>query len=124
MLTRKAESDTNYFYDGDMLILTVDEKMTESGLLMTLLGKLRSDTAHFIQDELCAFVSMGIKIIVDLKDVTFITPDVLRAFLATQQSIDSLGKSELRLRNISNQVLLEMDKAAINAEVLMIDDWS
>ena len=124
MLTRKTEGSTNYFYEGNMLVLTVDEKMIESGLLMTLAGKLRTDAAHFIQDELDAFVTLGIKVLVDLKDVTFITPAVLHAFLSTQQNIDILGKGELRLRNIPEQVLAEMDKVAINAELLMIDDWS
>lgn len=122
MLTRKTEGSTSFFYDGSALVLTADEKMVDGALLMTLSGKLRTDAAHFIQDELDAFVTLGIKVIVDLKDVTFITPTVLHAFLSTQQNIDMLGKGELRLRNAPEQVLSEMEKVAINAELLMMDD--
>lgn len=121
MLTRKMQGDSMLFYDGDSLILTIVEEEIDNGILMTFKGNLRSDTAHHIQDELDAFTTVGIKVTIDFKDVSFISASTLLAMLNAQQLIDFFRKGEIVLRNIPDSVYKEMDETGIT-ELLMIED--
>lgn len=121
MLTRKIDGDTMNFYDGDTLVLTVDEVDFNGGIMMAMKGQLRSDTAHFIQNELDAFTTVGVKVWLDFKEVTFVAPSFLGALLNAQQLVDFFRKGEVVLKNIPGSVYQEMDKTGIT-ELLMIED--
>lgn len=110
-----------YFYDGDTSILTVDEVDHSGGVLMVMKGQLRSDTAHFIQNELDAFTTVGVKVWLDFKDVTFVAPSFLAALLNAQQLVDFFRKGEVVLKNIPDAIYQEMDRTGIT-ELLMIED--
>lgn len=122
MLTRKMQGDNMLFYDGEKLILTVEETdMEGGGVLMTLKGSLTSETAHHIQDELEAFATVGEKVAVDFKDVTFITSSVLMGFLKAQQTVDAFRKGEMLLKNVPDFVYRQMEEIGI-AELLVIEE--
>lgn len=121
MLTIKMKDDCMHFYDQDTLILSVEETETDSGILMTLKGSLRSDTAHHIQDELDAFTTVGVRVTMDLSGVTFLAPSVLNALLNAQQLIEYLHQGELRLRKIPDTIYAEMDETGIT-ELLVIEE--
>lgn len=121
MIRRIINGDSMLFYDGDALILTVDELDFNGGILMTLKGQLRSDTAHFIQNELDAFTTVGMKVWLDFKDVTFAAPSFLGALLNAQQLVDFFRKGEIILKNIPDPVYREMDETGLT-ELLMIED--
>ncbi len=121
MLTRKMKDNSMLFYEGEDLILTVEETETDDGILMALKGSLRSEAAHHIQDELDAFTTVGEKVIIDFKEVTSIAPSVLNALLNAQQLIDFLRQGEIVLKNIPESVYQEMDETGIT-ELLMIED--
>lgn len=121
MLRIKIEADTTSFYDGEELVLTMEETDTENGILMTLKGALRSDTAHHIQDELDAYTVVGVKVTIDFKDVTFAAPSVLKALITSQQRIDFFRQGEITLRNIPDAIYREMDDTGIT-ELLMIEE--
>lgn len=109
------------FQDGDVLILTVDEVDFQGGILMVLKGQLRSDTAHFIQNELDAFITVGLKVWMDFKEVTFVAPSFLSALLNSQQLVDFFHKGEIVLRNIPDAIYQEMDETGIT-ELLIMED--
>lgn len=109
------------FHEGEALILTVEETETEAGVLMAFKGELRSETAYHIQDELDAFTTVGIKVTLDFRDVTFAAPSVLNALLSSQQLIDLLSKGEILLKNIPDAIYSEMDHTGIT-ELLMIEE--
>lgn len=121
MLTRKIDGDTMRFYDGETLILTVDELDHAGDILMVLDGQLRSDTAHFIQNELDAFTSVGVKVCLDFGKVTFVAPSFLSALLSAQKLVDHFHKGAILLRNIPDQIYQEMDETGIT-ELLMIEE--
>ena len=121
MLTRKIDGDSMLFFDEDNLILTVDEVDHNGGILMVMKGQLRSDTAHFIQNELDAFTTVGVKVWLDFKDVSFVAPSFLSSLLNAQQLVDYFHKGEIVLRNIPDPVYEEMDETGIT-ELLMIED--
>lgn len=121
MITRKIDGDCMTFYDGDALILTVEELDCSDGVLMTLKGQLRSDIAHFIQNELDAFTSIGVRVWLDFKEVTFVAPSFLAALLNAQQLVDFFRKGEITIKNIPNAIYQEMDETGIT-ELLMIEE--
>lgn len=121
MLTRKIEADSMLFYDGDTLVLTVEETDLDGGVLLTMKGEIRSDTTHHIQDELEAFISVGLKVTIDFTDATFIAPSVLNALLNVQQLADFFRKGEIVLRHLPDEIYRKMDANGIT-ELLMIED--
>lgn len=121
MLTRKMQGDTMLFYEEEKLILTVEETEAEGGILMKLKGNLRSDTAHHIQDELDAFVTVGVKVIMDMKEVSFVSPSFLKGILDSQVLIDFFCKGELILRNVPAGTFRELKETGI-ADLLMIEE--
>ncbi|MBQ6999494.1 MAG: hypothetical protein IJN67_00435 [Oscillospiraceae bacterium] len=121
MLTRKIQDDAMLFYEGDHLILTVNETEVDGGILMSLKGDLKSETAYHIQDELDAFTTVGMKVTIDFKEVVFAAPSVLNALLNSQQLIDFFRKGEIVLKNIPGTIYQEMDDTGIT-ELLMIEE--
>lgn len=121
MLTRKIEADSMLFYDGDTLVLTVEETDLDGGVLLTMKGEIRSDTTHHIQDELEAFISVGLKVTIDFTDAAFIAPSVLNALLNVQQLADFFRKGEIVLRHLPDEIYQKMDANGIT-ELLMIED--
>jgi len=123
MIRREIDGDSMLFYDGDSLILTVDELDYHDGILMVLKGQLRSDTAHFIQNELDAFTTTanGVKVWLDFKDVTFAAPSFIGSLLNAQQLVDFFRKGQIVLKNIPDSIYQEMDDTGIT-ELLLIED--
>lgn len=123
MLRRELDGDSMFFYDDETLILTVDELDYNGGILMVLKGQLRSDTAHFIQNELDAFTTTagGIKVWLDFKEVTFASSSFMKAILDAQKLIDHFHKGQIVLRNIPDSLYEEMDEIGIT-ELLSIED--
>ena len=109
------------FYEKDTLVLTIQETETETGVLMTFTGELRSDTAYHIQDELDAYTTIGTPVTLDLSGVTFLANAVLASLLESQQLIDFFRKGQILLRNIPDDVYREMDETGIS-ELLMIEE--
>lgn len=121
MIRREISGDSMFFYDGNALILTVDELDFNGGIQMVLKGQLRSDTAHFIQNELDAFTTVGMKVWLNFKEVTFAAPSFLSALLNAQQLVDFFRKGEIILQNIPDAIYAEMDETGMT-ELLMIED--
>ena len=110
-----------FFYDDNTLILTVDELDHNGGILMALKGQLRSDTAHFIENELDAFTTVGVKVWLDFKEVTFVAASFLAALLNAQQLVDFFRKGEIILKNIPDPIYQAMDETGMT-ELLMIEE--
>lgn len=121
MIRREINGDSMFFYDGNALILTVDELDFKGGIQMVFKGHLRSDTAHFIQNELDAFTTVGMKVWLDFKGVTFVAPSFLNALLNAQQLVDFFRKGEIVLQNIPGVIYEEMDETGMT-ELLMIEN--
>lgn len=121
MIRREINGDSMFFYDGDRLILTVDELDYNGGILMALKGQLSSDTVHYIHNELDAFTTVGMKVWLDFTEVSFAAPSFLIAMLNAQQLVDFFRKGEIVLKNIPDDIYQEMDKSGMT-ELLIIED--
>lgn len=121
MLDRKIEGNAIVFKNGSAPVLTIEESETENGVLMVLKGELRSDVAHELADELTALATVGINIVVDFAEVTYITSTILDVFLTVQQLMDSMNKGTLALRKLPDDIYREFEKTG-TSELLMIED--
>lgn len=120
MLNRKIEDESIVFDDGSTIVLTVEEKASEQGILMRLDGQLRSEVAHDIQDELIALSTVGANVVVDFEKVNYISPTVQHVFLRVQQKMDEMGKGTLILRKLSKDIYCEFEKTGAS-ELLLIE---
>lgn len=120
MLTRKLEDCAIVFYNGAEQILKITEEETEYGILMAISGELRSETAHELLDELTALATVGVQVVVDMAEVTFITSTILDVFLTVQQTMDTMGKGALVLRKMPPQIYHQFEQTG-TAELLMIE---
>lgn len=114
MVERKviAESDDQsivVLLDGSEEILRIDEKLTDDGALITLTGKLRSDTQHNFQDEVNAFISEDLNVILDFKGVTFLSQAAIGAMMDIQKRIDKIKKGAMILRSIPAAVMGKLE---------------
>ena len=109
------------FYDGDMPVLTVEEVQIAEGILLKCTGELRSDAAHPLQDEIDAYATIGVNVVLDLQGLTFLAYSAIYALLSCQNRIDSLGKGELRLVNVPSSIYQELDRANVT-EMLLIEE--
>ena len=121
MLSRKIEDNSIVFRNGSAVVLTIVEEETENGLTMTLRGELRSDVAHELLDELTALATVGVNVVVDFAEVTYITSTILDVFLTVQQLMDSMQKGELVLRKLSAEIYREFEKTG-TSELLIIEN--
>lgn len=110
MLIRKIVGDDMFFYDGDRLVLTVEEPTVDGKNLMILKGELKMEAVSQIQDELDAFSSAHIPITLDLKEVTYCSAYFLEALIQSQTFIDSIHAGEIVLRNVPDYIYDMMDK--------------
>jgi len=120
MLNRKVEGEHIVFTDGAAHVLTMTEKETEEGVLISLKGSLRSDVAHDFQDELIAMTTVGANVILEFQDVTYVAPSVQHSLLIVQQKMDAMGMGSLTLRKMPAEIYREFEKSG-EADLLMIE---
>lgn len=121
MLNRRIENNSIVFRNGSVVVLIIEETETDNGITMALRGELRSDVAHELLDELTALATVGISIMVDFSEVTYITPTILDVFLSVQQLMDSMQKGVLILRKLPAEIYSEFEKTG-TSELLLIED--
>ena len=121
MLTRKIEGNSIIFKNGATTVLTINEEETDAGILMALNGELRGDVAHELSDELTALATVGVNVVVDFSQVTYITSTILDVFLTVQQLMDSMGKGALVLRKLPDDIYREFDRTG-TSQLLNIED--
>ena len=119
MIMRKIQGDSLLFFDGEQLVLTVDETDTDDGVLISMKGALKRELTHHIQDELDAFITVGVPIRIDLKEATYVSASLLYALISCQQLIDFLRKGKLVLKNIPAAVYQAMDESGISERLLI-----
>ena len=120
-LHREVTQQTLRLYDGGEEILSLLERQEEDGgITMALTGSMRSDTAHDLQDELAAFVALGLPLTLDLSGVNYLSAACMQALLAVQQKIDECG-GRLLLRRLPPEIMQELKKTGMT-ELLMIEE--
>lgn len=121
MIRVMFETDCIRFVNGGQTVLTMQEEETDAGFILKLNGELRSDVAHDVYDEMIALLTVGANIIVDFRDVTYITATTQDIFRRVQIKSDELGKGSLTLCHLPPKILAEFESTG-TSELLMIED--
>ena len=120
MVIRNVEDDVITYYDGAQAFAIINETETDDGILMTITGALRSDIANDLLDELIAFTTVGVNVIIDFEKVEYLSSTTQHVFLRVQQKMDSMGKGTLTLRKLPPNIFREFEKTGAS-ELLMIE---
>ena len=107
---------------GDQIILKengetlcwLKETLSRDSVLVELGGKLRSDTAFVLLDELNALASVKMNIVLNMEKVTYLSNAHIQAMLVVQRSVDQKGK-EMVLQKLSEQARSALDSVSAAA---------
>lgn len=102
-LVRIDGSDSFSFADGDKVVMSITETVQENCVIIGLSGELRSETVHAFQDELFALVSVGMDVVINLKETTYISSAYMKALVSAEISIEQKGK-EMTIISLSDSV--------------------
>ena len=121
MLTRIIDGDTTTYYQGDRLILTMEEPEKDGRVFMILKGELTMLVAPQVLDELDDFSSAGVPVTMDLKEVTYCSATALNLLVGSQSLIDSFQRGDLILTNVPDPIYEMMDSHNI-ADLFYIEE--
>ena len=119
-LKRKYGQDSWSLCDGDETVLTVRETGENNQVTVALAGSLRRDAEQFIQDELIALSTVGVDIVLDCKELTYIANACQLALLNVQKRMDSMERGTLTLRNVPPEIYAGFEKTNLH-ELLAIE---
>lgn len=108
--TKKIEGDTIAVYVGDKKEFWIQETAEEKCVKVYLGGQLKTEYVHEFSDELMALVSMGMNLILDFSEVTYISSYFLKALLIVQQTVDKKDAAELKLVKIPDAIYQEFER--------------
>lgn len=120
-LHRVIEDDNLRILDGENEVMVMQETVDGNTASIKLTGMLRSDIVLDVQDELCAFATLGMDLILDLSDVTYLSTACQRALVTVQQKLDRAKKGSLLLRNTPKRIYAELEETGMTA-LLQIDE--
>ncbi len=83
------------------------EKITEEGkITLTIRGRIDTQTAPELQEQLdLLFAEPALNLVLDFKDVEYISSAGLRTVLYAQKRINDMPNSSMKLINVSADVL-------------------
>ena len=119
-LKRIFAQDSWSLCDGKETILTVRETGENNQVTVALSGSLRRDAEPFIQDELIALTTVGVDIVLDCKELTYISSACQLALLGVQKRTDSMQRGSLTLRNVPPEIYADFEKTNLH-ELLAIE---
>lgn len=119
-LQRKIDNDTITFFSDEKKLFWIKENLTDNNITVSIGGELLSQTTHEFLDEMLAFVSVGLDIVIDFSEVIYIASTYMKALLEIQIAIDKKKKGSLCLKKIPPKILSELDKTGIS-ELLYIE---
>lgn len=113
MLTRKFDGDTTLYLSGDKVVLSMEEIISEEGVLVNLVGELRREVSHDLQDELWAFATSGASVVLDFSKVEYIANSVQDALVVVQQKIEAMHKGSMVLKSLPEKIMREFEGTGI-----------
>ena len=118
-MERKIVGDSILFCVDGKTVLTLKEYEKDGSVVLQPDGELRSDFVHDFQDELIAFVTVGVNVVVDMGKVSYLSSTAQNAFLTAQRKMDALKKGKLTLCNLTDAVYHEFESTGLS-ELLRI----
>lgn len=113
-LKRTVNGDTVTLSDAEGAVLTIAASEEGNDICLSLKGELRSDTKLDFRDELMFSVLSYKKVILDMKELSYIAPGCQRALLEAQKQADAKD-SALLLRSVTAEVCKQLEETGLYA---------
>ncbi len=113
-ITTEMKEDQIILKENGETLCWLKETLSEDNVLVELGGKLRSDTAFVLLDELNALASVKMNIVLNMEKVTYLSNAHIQAMLIVQRSVDQKGK-EMVLQKLSEQARSALDSVSATA---------
>ena len=125
---RVIEDDLITYYRGEEKLFWLKETEEENGVRLVFSGEMLSETVHEFRDELMAFASVGVNMIIDFKEIKYMAVAYMQALLEVQVELDKAQKkdgsqsknAEMKLINVPQTLYDEMEKTGVT-ELLLIE---
>ena len=101
-------------------VCTVIEELQDNQVILHMNGALRSDILCFIEDELHALVMTNLSIVMDLREVSYLSVSMQQIFLQIQQKIDEKGAGSFTLIHSNEKIMREFEQTGLT-DLLMIE---
>ena len=118
-LIKKYENNRISFIDGQQTILFMDEVQKDDTVEIIIGGELRSETYHVFQDELHSIISVDMNLILNFKDVEYISASYMKVLVSAEQAIEKKGKM-MKLIHVPQNVIEVFQKSGA-ADLLRIE---
>ena len=118
----KIEGDTILISDGGTPVMGVRESVTDPerrAVAVVLGGAVRSDVSDCLEDELNAFVTLDADILIDTRQVTYVSIAAQQCFLRVQRYSDCIGKGRITLSIPDDKLYAQFEETGIT-ELLQI----
>ncbi len=115
-----VENDRIVLKDRGETVMTMTEIIKNNIVEIQLEGKMRNDVRHFLGDELKLLILLNKTIIIDMKNVTYLSAACSEVLLDMQQAIDENESGSMCLKNIPSVIFKEMRDKGLT-ELLMIE---
>ncbi len=99
--------------------MDIDRVLEEDKLTIKLSGRLDTNTAPELEEELKKDLLNVTELVLDFKELKYISSAGLRVVLATQKTMNKQGKMELQ--NV-NDLIMEIFEATGFADILTINE--
>ena len=99
-------------------MLNIKKNIDGGKVLFTLSGRIDSDTAPDFEQEVRGSLSGVTELILDIKDISYISSAGLRVLLATQKQMNKQGK--MKVLNV-NKTVMEVFEITGFSDILTIE---
>ncbi len=107
--------------ENDVVVLAIGETLAaDKSMVIKVTGEIRNEVAHDFEDEVMTVLSVCKKIVLDMKDVTYIASMALKSLLSIQQMIDEIEDSSMVLCHVTPEVM-NIFKESGFSEILLIE---
>ena len=109
--------------DKNDVVLTIQEVVPEEGkkqVVVSLSGSLRSDAVVWVEEELNAFVTLKYDILVDMRNISYISVSAQRCFLDLQRYADRIGGGIMVLKVPDGSLYAGLEETGLT-ELLRIE---
>ena len=98
--------------------MTIEMKKTDAATVLEVSGRLDTSTAPVLDKKICEDVSETTNLVLDLKDLVYISSAGLRVLLSAQKRMQKNGS--MKLKNVCEEVMEVFEMTGF-ADILVIE---
>lgn len=104
MLKREVNGDEILLLEDGQQVLAIRESMENGAVTLTLSGKLTGACSHELQDELTTLALMKQEIVLDFKEVSYLSSSCTRVLQTVETLCEKTSGDCMRLVHVSKSI--------------------